>query len=156
MVIFSDRCQLTLKLSLKNSEERSWVSLYRFTRHISGNGFQHMMAIKACILLGHCLSRPRNFLLKLNVKDVERCNSFSYLDYPFLWCWSISRLDNLCCWLIMHYAVREVQIFQVTIKLATTVDTHHLKEYLRGGNSEFRQVAIQVLDIVLGATKPPQ
>ena len=136
MVIFSDRCQLTLKLSLKNSAERSWVSLYRITRHISGNGFRHMMAIKASILLRHCLSHPRNFLLKLNLKDVERCNSFSYLDYRFLWCWNISRLDNLCCWLIMHYAAREVQKFQVTIKLAATMDTHHLKEYLHGGNSE--------------------
>ncbi|CAO2813226.1 unnamed protein product [Amaranthus hypochondriacus] len=49
----------------------------------------------------------------------------------------------------------DIQKFLVTIKLAAKVDTHNLLEYLSGRSSESPQDAIQVLDIVLRATKPP-
>ncbi|KNA05809.1 hypothetical protein SOVF_186940 [Spinacia oleracea] len=49
----------------------------------------------------------------------------------------------------------EVQKFQVTIKLACKVDIHFLQEYLLGRFSESPQDAIQVLDVVLRAAKPP-
>ncbi|XP_021767509.1 protein argonaute MEL1-like [Chenopodium quinoa] len=48
----------------------------------------------------------------------------------------------------------EVQKFQVTIKLAKEVDKHFLQEYLAGQSSVPPQDAIQVLDVVLRATKP--
>ncbi|XP_021732844.1 protein argonaute 5-like isoform X1 [Chenopodium quinoa] len=49
----------------------------------------------------------------------------------------------------------EVQKFQVTIKLANKVDIHFLQEYLAGRFSDSPQDAIQVLDVVLRAAKPP-
>lgn len=49
---------------------------------------------------------------------------------------------------------REVERFQVAIKLATKVDLYNLQEYIRGRTSETPQDAIQVLDVVLRAAKP--
>uniref|UniRef100_A0A803MLG5 Uncharacterized protein n=1 Tax=Chenopodium quinoa TaxID=63459 RepID=A0A803MLG5_CHEQI len=48
----------------------------------------------------------------------------------------------------------EVAKFKVAIKLAAKVGLYNLQEYLRGRTSEAPQDAIQVLDIVMRASKP--